>query len=164
MVEGTSKSVNKYTWANFPAYPASSFVRRVSYWTENDYPNHKSPSNQNFCWATNCVTTNSVVGSIDWTWETRLETNVGHRAGPALNQESATFDCGYNTELFSECFDFDSALLTAVLPKQHSRGRYQNWRSAKSWRRGRAEGLLGATLHSQVLRVEGTMSSLTESR
>ena len=100
---------------------------------------------------------NSFAGNIDWFGETRLETNMCHRAESALVHERANVESEYNTEMFRACFDFDSAPLTAVASLAPV------W-IARSARRGRVEGLIGATLHLEEMTIEETMSILTDTR
>ena len=78
-----------------------------------------------------------------------------HRAGSALIHERAIVESEYKTEMFSACFDFDSAPLTAVASLAPVC-------IARNSRRGRVEGLVGATLHLEEMGVEETVSSLAE--
>ena len=80
-----------------------------------------------------------------------------HREGSALIQESAIVESEYNTEMFSACFDFDSAPLTAVASLAPVC-------IARSSRRGRVDGLIGVTMHLEEMRVEDITSSLIDTR
>ena len=80
-----------------------------------------------------------------------------HRAGSALIHERAIVESEYYTEIFSACFDFDSAPLITV-------ANLAPVCIAKSSRRGVVEGWIRATLHLEKRRVEETVSSLTDTR